>query len=170
MSSVSDRERATAKSRSSSPPPAADSWANWCRSRADWKPSRSPAFRNATCGWSSARSAACIAIWAGFPAHADQAGLEICRHYLRLLRSIFVERVDGELTAGKGSSYLLFKTMPSLASLEKAPPPTSDMLTVAWQRVGQGHSVLIGYSARYRYRYVVVVRLITSRIPTAWRW
>jgi len=43
-----------------------------------------------------------------------------------------------ELTAGKGSSYLLFKTMPSLSSLEKAPAAASDMLTGAWQRVGLG--------------------------------
>ena len=52
------------------------------------------------------------------------------RHMQNLMRLV------DELTAGKGSSYLLFKTMPSLASLEKAPHPTSDMLTGAWQRAG----------------------------------
>lgn len=40
-----------------------------------------------------------------------------------------------ELSDGKGSTYLLFKTLPSLASLERAPLPTPDMLTAAWQRV-----------------------------------
>jgi hypothetical protein len=54
------------------------------------------------------------------------------RHMQNLMRQV------DELTAGKGSSYLLFKTMSSVASLEKAPPPTSDMLTEAWQRVGFG--------------------------------
>jgi hypothetical protein len=42
----------------------------------------------------------------------------------------------GKLTNGKGASYLLFKTMPSLASLEKAPMPDSCMLTESWSRVG----------------------------------
>ena len=42
-----------------------------------------------------------------------------------------------ELTDGKGSPYLLFKTMPALTSVERAPLPTPDMLTVAWQRVRQ---------------------------------
>lgn len=46
-----------------------------------------------------------------------------------------VRFVDGA-TEGKGSSYLLFKTMPSLASLEKAPPPTPCMLTDPWHRAG----------------------------------
>ena len=42
----------------------------------------------------------------------------------------------GEVTQGKGCTYLLFKTMPSLASLEKAPPPTPYILTAPWQRAG----------------------------------
>lgn len=41
-----------------------------------------------------------------------------------------------ELTGGKGSTSLLFKTMPSLASLEKAPQPGPAILTEAWQRAG----------------------------------
>lgn len=41
-----------------------------------------------------------------------------------------------ELTGGRGSTSLLFKTMPSLASLEKAPLPVSDILTDAWHRAG----------------------------------
>lgn len=40
-----------------------------------------------------------------------------------------------ELTEGKGSPFLLFKTMPSLASLEHAPLPTPHMLREPWQRV-----------------------------------
>lgn len=42
----------------------------------------------------------------------------------------------GKLTEGKGASYLLFKTMPSLASLEKAPAPDAGMLTAPWLRAG----------------------------------
>ena len=41
-----------------------------------------------------------------------------------------------ELIDGKGCPYLLFKTMPSLASFEKAPPPTPYILTAPWQRAG----------------------------------
>jgi hypothetical protein len=41
-----------------------------------------------------------------------------------------------KLTDGKGTSYLLFKTMPSLASLEKAPAPDACMLTEPWLRAG----------------------------------
>jgi hypothetical protein len=41
-----------------------------------------------------------------------------------------------KLSDGKGASYLLFKTMPSLASLEKAPIPDASMLTEAWSRAG----------------------------------
>jgi hypothetical protein len=41
-----------------------------------------------------------------------------------------------EITEGKGSAHLLFKTMPTLASLEKAPPPTPHILTIPWQRAG----------------------------------
>lgn len=41
-----------------------------------------------------------------------------------------------ELANGSGSAFLLFKTMPSLASLEKAPPPTPFILTTPWQRAG----------------------------------
>jgi len=36
----------------------------------------------------------------------------------------------------KGASYLLFKTMPSLASLERAPLPDTSMLTLPWLRSG----------------------------------
>jgi hypothetical protein len=41
-----------------------------------------------------------------------------------------------KLSDGKGASYLLFKTMPSLASLEKAPVPDACMLTEPWSRAG----------------------------------
>jgi hypothetical protein len=54
------------------------------------------------------------------------------RHMHNLMRLV------NEMTAGKGSSYLLFKTMPSLASLEKAPSPTPDLLTDVWLRAGLG--------------------------------
>ena len=40
------------------------------------------------------------------------------------------------LTAGRGSKILLFKTFPSLASVEKPPAPDGHMLTAPWQRVG----------------------------------
>jgi hypothetical protein len=40
------------------------------------------------------------------------------------------------LTDQKGASYLLFKTMPSLASLERAPEPNTGMLTEPWLRTG----------------------------------
>jgi hypothetical protein len=41
-----------------------------------------------------------------------------------------------KLSDGKGASYLLFKTMPSLASLEKVPAPDASMLTEPWSRAG----------------------------------
>ena len=41
-----------------------------------------------------------------------------------------------KVTGGRGSTFLLFMTMPSLSSLETAPPPTPHMLTAAWQRAG----------------------------------
>jgi Replication-relaxation len=41
-----------------------------------------------------------------------------------------------EVTSGRGSTFLLFMTMPSLSSLEKAPPATPHILTAAWQRAG----------------------------------
>ena len=41
-----------------------------------------------------------------------------------------------KLTEGKGASYLLFKTMPSLASFETAPLPDACMLTKPWSRAG----------------------------------
>jgi len=47
-----------------------------------------------------------------------------------------IMRFVKEITDGKGSTHLLFKTMPSLASLEKAPPPTPYILTEPWQRAG----------------------------------
>lgn len=49
-----------------------------------------------------------------------------------------IMRLVDELTGGKGIPSLLFKTMPSLASLEKAPLPEPDMLTEVWHRAGQG--------------------------------
>jgi hypothetical protein len=45
-------------------------------------------------------------------------------------------RLVDELTKGKGSTFLLFGTMPSLASLEQAPRPIPDILTRAWNRTG----------------------------------
>ena len=41
-----------------------------------------------------------------------------------------------EQTDGRGSTSLLFKTMPSLASLELAPLPTPNMITEPWERAG----------------------------------
>ena len=41
-----------------------------------------------------------------------------------------------ELTHGKGHQHILFRTMPSLASLETAPPPTPFILDTEWQRAG----------------------------------
>jgi hypothetical protein len=41
-----------------------------------------------------------------------------------------------KMTDRKGASYLLFKTMPSLASLERAPAPDATMLTEPWSRAG----------------------------------
>ena len=41
-----------------------------------------------------------------------------------------------EVTGRRGSTFLLFMTMPSLSSLERAPPPTPDMLTAPWHRAG----------------------------------
>jgi hypothetical protein len=40
----------------------------------------------------------------------------------------------GDLTNGAGHAYMLFRTMPSLASLETAPPPTPFILDTAWKR------------------------------------
>lgn len=51
----------------------------------------------------------------------------------RHMRNI-MQLVD-EMTGGSGNTFLLFKTMPSLASLEKAPLPTPHMLMEPWQRV-----------------------------------
>jgi hypothetical protein len=47
-----------------------------------------------------------------------------------------IMRLAHEVTAGKGSPVLLFNTMPSLTSLEKAPLPTPEFLTEPWLRVG----------------------------------
>lgn len=47
-----------------------------------------------------------------------------------------IMRLVDELTGGKGSTTLLFKTMPSLASLERAPLAEPDILTECWQRTG----------------------------------
>jgi hypothetical protein len=52
------------------------------------------------------------------------------QHMRNLVRSV------GEFTEGKGSAHFLFMTMPSLASLEKAPPPTPHILTAPWERAG----------------------------------
>jgi hypothetical protein len=41
-----------------------------------------------------------------------------------------------ELTKGKGCTFLLFGTIPSLGSLEQAPRPIPDILTGAWHRTG----------------------------------
>lgn len=41
-----------------------------------------------------------------------------------------------ELTAGKGASYLLFNTMPSLGDFARPEPPTGRLFTQAWQRAG----------------------------------
>ena len=49
-----------------------------------------------------------------------------------------IVKLVNDLTLNKGASYLLFKTMPSLASLERAPLPDANMLTEAWQRAGHG--------------------------------
>jgi len=43
----------------------------------------------------------------------------------------------GDLTNGGGHAYMLFRTMPSLASLETAPPPIPFILDTAWKRAGQ---------------------------------
>ena len=40
----------------------------------------------------------------------------------------------GDLTDGDGHAYMLFRTMPSLASLETAPPPTPFILDTPWKR------------------------------------
>jgi hypothetical protein len=47
-----------------------------------------------------------------------------------------IMRLVQEVTTGKGSTLLLFKTMPSLTSLEAAPVPTPEFLTEPWHRVG----------------------------------
>lgn len=41
-----------------------------------------------------------------------------------------------ELTDGKGHAFMLFRTMPSLASHGHAPPPTPFILDTPWQRAG----------------------------------
>ena len=50
------------------------------------------------------------------------------------LRNIM--ELAGTLAGGGISSSFLFKTMPSLHSLERSPAPTPEILTVPWQRVG----------------------------------
>lgn len=49
------------------------------------------------------------------------------------LRNIM--ELAGTLAGGAGNPTFLFKTMPSLDSLEKAPVPTPEILTAPWQRV-----------------------------------
>jgi hypothetical protein len=41
-----------------------------------------------------------------------------------------------KLTGGKGSSFIIFKTMPDLMSFDAAPQPTSAFLSEPWERVG----------------------------------
>jgi hypothetical protein len=41
-----------------------------------------------------------------------------------------------DLTAGRGASYLLFNTMPSLGDFARPEPPTGRLFTQAWQRAG----------------------------------
>lgn len=53
------------------------------------------------------------------------------------LRNIM--EVTDTLVGGGGSPLFLFKTMPSLDSLEKSPLPTADILTLPWQRVGHAN-------------------------------
>lgn len=50
------------------------------------------------------------------------------------LRNIM--ELAGTLAGGTSSPSFLFKTMPSLDSLEKAPLPTPDILTAPWRRAG----------------------------------
>ena len=50
------------------------------------------------------------------------------------LRNIM--ELAGTFSGGTGNPSFLFKTMPSLDSLEKAPAPTPEILTAPWQRVG----------------------------------
>ena len=45
-------------------------------------------------------------------------------------------RLVNAVTDGKGSPVLLFRTMPSLTSLETAPAPIPDLLTGPWHRAG----------------------------------
>lgn len=52
------------------------------------------------------------------------------QHMLNLVR--FAD----EISEGRGCTDLLFKTMPSLASLEKAPPPTPYIVAEPWERAG----------------------------------
>ena len=39
-------------------------------------------------------------------------------------------------TGGKGASYLLFNTMPSLGDFARPEPPTGRLFTQAWKRAG----------------------------------
>ena len=48
-----------------------------------------------------------------------------------------IMRLVEEMTAGQGCGYILFKTMPALASLESAPLPDPAFLTDPWHRAGQ---------------------------------
>jgi hypothetical protein len=52
------------------------------------------------------------------------------------LRTKSIIELVEHLTDGNGSTHFLFKTMPSLASLERAPLPTPFMLATPWQRAG----------------------------------
>lgn len=47
-----------------------------------------------------------------------------------------IKELVAELIEGKGASYQLFKTMPSLGDFAPPEPPTGRLLNEAWQRVG----------------------------------
>jgi len=47
-----------------------------------------------------------------------------------------IMRIVDEVTSGKGSTSLLFKTMPSLTAFERAPMLNSEFLTGPWHRAG----------------------------------
>jgi len=41
-----------------------------------------------------------------------------------------------EITEGQGFKWMLFRTIPDFASLERSPLPQLDLLTAPWQRAG----------------------------------
>lgn len=52
------------------------------------------------------------------------------RHRLNIMRSVC------DVTDGMGNTFLMFRTMPSLSSLERAPTANGDFLSQPWHRVG----------------------------------